>query len=143
MTEADWLAIGETCRQAALEGVRLCPPTHVGYGIGGHAKTCGSPGKSPWHPWKQYQAELADAEQVVEWWRQRPMSNVGLVLGEISGLIGIDIDGEIADGQWRAPAAVVEGYFSRCPKGWRSGRSPTKRARRMESLGSCATAPKR
>lgn len=108
MTDADWLGIGETCRQAALEGVRrgwsvisLCHPTHTGYGIGGHAKTCGSPGKSPWHPWKQYQSEQADEAQVNEWWRQRPMSNLGLVLGEISGLIGIDIDGEIADGQWR------------------------------------------
>jgi hypothetical protein len=115
MTEADWLAIGETCKQAALDGVRrgwsvisLCHPTHVGYGIGGHAKTCGSPGKSPWHPWKQYQSELADAEQVAEWWRLRPMSNLGLVLGEISGLIGIDIDGDIADGQWRALAQGIE-----------------------------------
>lgn len=115
MTEADWLAIGETCKQAALDGVRrgwsvisLCHPTHVGYGIGGHAKTCGSPGKSPWHPWKQYQSELADAEQVAEWWRLRPMSNLGLVLGEISGLIGIDIDGDIADGQWRTLAQGIE-----------------------------------
>jgi hypothetical protein len=36
---------------------------------------------------------LPREEELRRWWQQHPNANVGIVLGNISGLIGIDLDG--------------------------------------------------
>ncbi len=70
----------------------LCPPNHFGVGKA-HAQTCAAPGKAPALPWKKYQSELPTEDDVKAWWQQNPHYNVGCALGEISGLVGLDIDG--------------------------------------------------
>jgi putative DNA primase/helicase len=90
---------GRACLAAALDYLArgwsvlaACPPNHVGVGKR-HAKECGSPGKRPWHSWKQYQIERPTAAQVESWWREQPLSNVAIALGPVSGLIRVDVDG--------------------------------------------------
>jgi putative DNA primase/helicase len=92
------LAVGAECLAAAIDYLRrgwsplaLCPPDHVGVGKE-HAKSCGSPGKRPWHTWKERQVTPISEAALRELWRQRPNSNVGLALGPVSGLIGADVD---------------------------------------------------
>jgi hypothetical protein len=93
---------GAECLAAALDYLRrgwcplaLCPPDHVGMRLVGH-QNCSSPGKRPWHTWKDHQdPKKRPTEAVVRgWWRQVPNSNVGIALGPASGLIRVDVDGE-------------------------------------------------
>jgi hypothetical protein len=73
----------------------LCPPDHVSVERAnkGHIKSCSSPGKTPWHTWKEFQTTLPTEDQVRGWFRTLPNGNVGITLGGVSGLIGLDIDG--------------------------------------------------
>jgi putative DNA primase/helicase len=48
--------------------------------------------KSPLGSWKKYQSEKASIEQVTEWSNQYPICNWGIVTGEISGIVVVDID---------------------------------------------------
>jgi hypothetical protein len=68
-----------------------CPPDHAGMG---DWHNCESPGKRPWHAWKDLKETPATEEQIKEWWRQQPRSNVGIFLGPVSGLIRVDVDGD-------------------------------------------------
>ena len=93
------LASGRTCLEAALQYLALgfsvtccCDPEHIGVGKD-HGKTCDSPGKSPMHKWKDLQSRLPSAEEVQRQWHLFPYGNVGVVLGQISGLIRVDVDG--------------------------------------------------
>jgi hypothetical protein len=76
----------------------LCPHNHVGVGKG--HRGCSSPGKRPFFPdtgsgeWMKYQTEPATPEQVTDWWRLNKLLNVGMALGPVSGLVGIDVDDE-------------------------------------------------
>jgi hypothetical protein len=86
------------CLEAALEylargwsAIALCPPDHSKV-AGEHEKTCNSPGKAPLWPWKEYQERLAKPEQLQLWWNRNEKSNVGVVMGPVSGIIGVDID---------------------------------------------------
>lgn len=92
---------GAECLAAALDYYRrgwcplaLCPPDHVGVGLVGH-KHCESPGKRPWHTWKELQdpRKRPTEATVRAWWRTLPNSNVGIALGPASGLIRVDVDG--------------------------------------------------
>ena len=47
-------------------------------------------------PWKQYQQEKATQGQIETWWKQSPRANVGIVTGEVSGIIVIDCDSKEA-----------------------------------------------
>src|SRR5262245_21781133 len=76
--EAGLRAWGE-CLAAALDiylprgwpVLGLCPPDHVGVTRVSrtHIKRCGSPGKRPWHTWKEYQQRLPTTGDVLGWWR--------------------------------------------------------------------------
>jgi hypothetical protein len=50
-------------------------------------------GKRPLCEWKRYQAQLPREEEIKDWWKRWPDANVGVVLGHVSALVGIDIDG--------------------------------------------------
>jgi Bifunctional DNA primase/polymerase, N-terminal len=91
------LADGRACLQAALaylargwSVVPVCPPDHVGVT---RRHRCDSPGKAPLLAWKEYQRRLPVESEVRGWWQRWPNANVGIVLGAVSGLIGVDIDG--------------------------------------------------
>ncbi len=81
----------------------LCPPNHLGVGKG--HRGCTSPGKRPFFPdreansgeWKQYQTTPATVEQIRHWWDRNQYLNVGVALGPVSGMIGIDVDDEDGD----------------------------------------------
>ncbi len=51
------------------------------------------PGKQPLiSPWKQFQKRLPTEAEIRQWWRDCPRANVGVVMGTVSGIIGVDID---------------------------------------------------
>ena len=94
----DGLAAGRECLAAALDYRRagwsplcLCPPDHTAVG---KFHRCDSPGKRPMHAWAELQVEPATEKQVRDWWGQWPSANVGIALGPVSGLLGVDVDDE-------------------------------------------------
>jgi hypothetical protein len=87
------------CLNAALDylargwsAIPLCPPDHAGVGQY-HARNCCHPGKAPLIPWKEFTRRRATEAELRGWWEQHPNANSGIVLGSISGLIGLDVDG--------------------------------------------------
>jgi hypothetical protein len=48
--------------------------------------------KRPVVPWRSLQSKAATAATVREWYRRRPDANVGIVTGQVSGLIVLDVD---------------------------------------------------
>ncbi len=42
--------------------------------------------------WEPYQHARADEEQIRKWWTQFPHANIGVVTGEKSGMVGLDVD---------------------------------------------------
>lgn len=85
----DYLALG-------WSPIPLCPPDHSGV-AGQHEDRCTSPGKAPLFPWQQYQERRATADELRLLWNRNKAANVGIALGPVSGLIGIDVDS--ADGE--------------------------------------------
>ena len=53
-------------------------------------------GKEALSPWKQYQQKKPTPAQIKSWWEETPRANVGIVTGEVSGVIVIDCDSEEA-----------------------------------------------
>ncbi len=43
--------------------------------------------------WEPYQRERASEEQIHSWWQRWPQANIGVVMGAVSGLIALDLDG--------------------------------------------------
>jgi hypothetical protein len=93
------LQAGQECLLAALDYrergwsvLAVCPPDHVGVGRK-HGQNCTHPGKSPWGPWKVFQTRLPTLEELHQKWQANPQLNVGMTLGGITGLIGLDVDG--------------------------------------------------
>jgi hypothetical protein len=50
------------------------------------------PNKKPYVKWEKYQTEKATDTQLQEWWQKWPGANVGVVTGEISGIMVVDAD---------------------------------------------------
>lgn len=73
--------------------IALCPPSHAGCSVN-HIASCRTPGKRPWPKWKGYQDELISVDDLDHQFGQIPDSNVGLILGPVSGLVRIDVDGD-------------------------------------------------
>src|SRR5262249_30923002 len=104
--EQQRLADGAACLDRALHYRRvlgwsvlaLCPPDHVGVKLVSrqHAKTCKTHGKRHWHTWKEFEERLPTEEEIRDWWRQLPTSNLGLALGPVSGVVRLDIEGRAA-----------------------------------------------
>jgi hypothetical protein len=88
------------CLEAALgylgrgwASLAVCPPDHRD-GPALHRASCLKPGKRPPGPWKAWQIRLPTLDEVVAQWELVPEANVGVVLGPVSGLVGVDVDGE-------------------------------------------------
>ena len=108
-----------TCSVAALSyldrgwaALALCPPGHQDV-TEYHASTCQHPGKRPLGRWKVWQSRLPTLEELADQWEQVPRSNVGVVMGQVSNLLGIDVDGpegqqllREASGEEGAPATL-------------------------------------
>lgn len=107
------LVDGHACLRAALDylgrgwsAILLCPPDHWKVWPK-HLDECTSPGKSPLGKWKRFQSQRATEQELRDWSKNNRTCNVGMVYGEVSGLVGIDIDGaqgeeslaRISDGQ--------------------------------------------
>jgi hypothetical protein len=71
----------------------LCPPDHGGWVGPDHLETCRRPGKCPVIEWKQYKWRWPDPADLRQWWGWNSCFNIGLALGRVSGLVGIDVDG--------------------------------------------------
>lgn len=75
-----------------LPVIPLCSATHQNMTVE-HRSNCKSPGKAPVIPqWNKH--TLTTNEHIYSWLRDLPSMNIGLPLGENSGIVGIDIDGE-------------------------------------------------
>lgn len=81
----------------------LCPSNHLG--VGKSHRGCNSPGKRPFFPdrdtrsgeWKEFQSRRATEDELRKWWESNPFLNVGVALGPVSGLVGIDVDDDDGD----------------------------------------------
>ena len=91
----------KTCEEAAREylergwqALAVCHPSHAGVDEE-HRRLCTSPGEVPLSDrWKHWQAERVTPEDIRDQWQMWPEANVAVVLGRLSGLVGVDIDGE-------------------------------------------------
>lgn len=50
--------------------------------------------RRPHVPWKQYQSERPTRELVEAWWTEWPDAYIGVALGQVSGLLRVDAEGE-------------------------------------------------
>jgi len=87
------------CLDAALEylahgwaPIPLCPPHHHDCAPG-HILNCQSPGRQPLIEWQMYQKRRPSEREVRLLFARYPGCNVGIVLGTVSRLVGVDIDG--------------------------------------------------
>ncbi|RXT14866.1 bifunctional DNA primase/polymerase [Ammoniphilus sp. CFH 90114] len=46
--------------------------------------------------WREFQKRLPTEDEVIDWWTKWPDANIGIVTGEISGIVILDIDGDEA-----------------------------------------------
>lgn len=49
-------------------------------------------GKRPLVPWREFQHRAASAPEIEQWFRHWPEANVGIVTGQLSGLVVVDVD---------------------------------------------------
>jgi hypothetical protein len=96
-------ADGRACHAAALayrahgwSSLALCPPDHVGVGKK-HGENCTSHGKAPWGEWKEFQTRLPTEAELRRKWGDNPTLNVGVALGGVTRLIGLDVDGDAGE----------------------------------------------
>lgn len=71
----------------------------------------GSPtdsGKIPLIAWRDYQYRLATPDEIRTWWHRYPQANIGVVTGEVSGIIVLDVDGETGDRALRELPSLPE-----------------------------------
>src|SRR2546423_133303 len=78
-------------------------------------------GKSRRIAWKEFRRRLATEAELRCWWEEHPTANVGIVLGRISGLLGIDIDGPEGEELLSeiTPAALLSSQSFPTPRGGR------------------------
>lgn len=60
---------------------------------------CESPGKVPLVAWRKYQTQLPEAEDIERWWGDPSQPNIGVATGPLSGLVVVDLDGELAQAE--------------------------------------------
>jgi hypothetical protein len=104
------------CLAAALEyrergwsALPLCPADHENV-PGFHEQECTRPGKEPIWPWQAYQERRARPAELHLLWAKLRTQNVGICLGPVSGLVGLDVDGSAGERllAYRSQGAVPE-----------------------------------
>ncbi len=83
--------------------IPLCSPDHSGCPPS-HTQTCTRPGKGAIVKWKQFQTHLPSPSLLKKTFKT--ISNIGIVMGNVSGLVGLDIDGASA---WKWYFELAEG----------------------------------
>jgi hypothetical protein len=74
-------------------------------------------GKQPIVPsWAPYQTERAPIDVLAGWWREYPDANIAVACGPVSGVLVLDVDGDIG----REALAALEGKNESLPPTWRS-----------------------
>jgi hypothetical protein len=84
------------CLERGWSAIPLCPPDHEGV-PGDHEMRCRSPGKAPLWAWKEYQDRRARPAELRLFWSRVRNLNVGVCMGPVSGLVGLDIDGSTGE----------------------------------------------
>jgi hypothetical protein len=91
------------CLEAALgylargwAAVPLCPPDHAGCSAE-HVAGCPRPGREPAVPWLAYRRRLPRPSELHLFWTRNPRCNVGVILGRVSRLVAVDVEGPEAD----------------------------------------------
>jgi len=79
---------------------------------------CQSPAKHPLTSHGVLDA-TTDAERIRAWWKEYPFANIGLAMGQESGVVAVDIDGEEAKDAFKAKFPDLD--FDRIPR-QRTGR---------------------
>jgi hypothetical protein len=90
------LSAGLSYLDASWSALWLCPADHASV-YARHLAICQRPGKTPLGRWKHCQQQRSTPEQLEEFARRCPAGNIGIVLGQVSNLIGLDIDGPEAE----------------------------------------------
>jgi hypothetical protein len=76
--------------------------------------------------WKAWQARLPAMEEVAEQWEAVPRANVGVVLGAVSGLVGVDADGPEGGPRLLQEAGGLGEPSGKVPKSSAFGRSSSR-----------------
>ena len=74
-------------------------------------------GKKPLIDWKEFQHRIATAEEVEAWFEQTPDANIGLVTGDVSGVVAIDSDSKEAVA-WMRESIPKAALYQKTGKGW-------------------------
>jgi P4 family phage/plasmid primase-like protien len=69
--------------------------------------------------WAEYQTNKAGPEQIRNWWNKWPNANVGVLLGNVSNLTRIDVDGSDAETQLNGFGDVNDALSFTTPSGGR------------------------
>lgn len=48
--------------------------------------------KKPYFPWTEYQTRVATEKEIRDWFEEYPDANIGIITGEVSGIVVIDVD---------------------------------------------------
>jgi len=73
--------------------------------------------KHPLIPWQEHQQRRATPKEIIAWWNRWPGANVGIVTGQASGLVVLDLDGPEAAQLAREKGLPVTPCV-RTGKGW-------------------------
>jgi archaellum biogenesis ATPase FlaH len=87
------------CLEAALKfrergwsTIPLCPFDHSNVSPK-HQNSCKRPGKSALCPWTTFQCRLPSISEIKMLFKRNKKSNVGVIFGQVSKIVGLDIDG--------------------------------------------------
>lgn len=123
--------------QFGISVIPLCNVDHIGVGRE-HGRKCTKPGKMPLVKWTEFQSRIATEKEIIRWWRDFTLCNLGIVLGSISKLIGIDVDSpwaedrlqELSGGDlpitWEFSTGKGRRLLYRLPEGIQWGTAPIK-----------------
>lgn len=67
-------------------------PLALAYLNKGFSVICVGPDKIPLINWKNYQKRRASSDELVQWWTQYPDAQIGIVTGQISNLLVVDVE---------------------------------------------------
>lgn len=99
--------------------------------------------------WTKFQNERAPIDVLIKWWREFPDANIAVACGPVSGVLVLDVDGDIGrealealtakheplPPTWRSLTGKGEHYWFRYPKGRKIGNSAHKLGAGLDTRG--------